>query len=134
MIEVEDIIYIDDGTRKGFAIVLEICNEYFKVNFIGAWGETSAGSVPVFAVKRVWKNDNTVSRMLCKIGEHVFNHGFSGKSTSPKCKYCGKIYQRKKKSQRFCSIKCKDRWWNRERSAEREYLHPHCEDNFNGEW
>jgi hypothetical protein len=51
-----------------------------------------------------------------------------------KCEYCGKLYRKKKKAQRFCSIKCKDKWWNRERSADSEYLHPHCEDNFNGEW
>ena len=51
-----------------------------------------------------------------------------------KCEYCGKKYQKKKKAQRFCSIKCKDRWWNRERAGDIEYLHPQCEDNFNGEW
>lgn len=51
-----------------------------------------------------------------------------------KCEYCGKPYRKKKQAQRFCSIKCKDKWWNRERSADSEYLHPHCEDNFNGDW
>lgn len=51
-----------------------------------------------------------------------------------RCEYCGKPYPRKKKAQRFCSIKCKDKWWNRERSVNSEYLHPHCEDNFNGDW
>lgn len=50
-----------------------------------------------------------------------------------KCAYCGKLYKKKKKAQRFCSIKCKDKWWNRERFAESEYLHPHCEDNFSGD-
>ena len=53
---------------------------------------------------------------------------------SAKCAYCGKPYRKKKKAQRFCSIKCKDKWWNRERAGDREYLHPQCEDNFNGEW
>lgn len=51
-----------------------------------------------------------------------------------KCEYCGKTYRKKKKEQRFCSIKCKDKWWNRERAVDREYLHPQCEDNFNGDW
>lgn len=50
-----------------------------------------------------------------------------------RCEYCGKSYQRKKRVQRFCSIQCKDKWWNRERSTDSEYLHPHCEDNFNGD-
>lgn len=36
---------------------------------------------------------------------------------SDKCEYCGKTYQKKKKAQRFCSIECKDKWWNRERTA-----------------
>lgn len=49
------------------------------------------------------------------------------------CEYCGISYQKNKKEQRFCSVKCKDRWWNRERSKDNYYLHPHCEDNFNGE-
>ena len=50
------------------------------------------------------------------------------------CENCGKTYRKKKKVQRFCSIKCKDNWWNLERSADSEYLHPQCEDNFNGDW
>lgn len=49
------------------------------------------------------------------------------------CEYCGIDYQKNKKEQRFCSIKCKDRWWNRERSKDAYYLHPQCEDNFNGD-
>ncbi len=49
------------------------------------------------------------------------------------CAYCGRTYKKKKKAQRFCSIKCKDKWWNRERFADSEYLHPHCEDNFSGD-
>jgi endogenous inhibitor of DNA gyrase (YacG/DUF329 family) len=49
------------------------------------------------------------------------------------CAYCGKPYKKKKKAQRFCSIKCKDKWWNRERFADSEYLHPQCEDNFSGD-
>ena len=52
---------------------------------------------------------------------------------SVKCEYCGKMYQKKKKAQRFCSLKCKDKWWNCERAEDKEYLHPQCEDNFNGE-
>ena len=28
-----------------------------------------------------------------------------------KCEYCGKPYHKKKKAQRFCCIKCKDKWW-----------------------
>lgn len=51
-----------------------------------------------------------------------------------RCEYCGKPYKKKKRVQRFCSIRCKDKWWNRERSVNSEYLHPHCEDNFNGDW
>lgn len=49
------------------------------------------------------------------------------------CEYCGISYQKNKKEQRFCSIKCKDRWWNRERNKDAYYIHPQCEDNFNGE-
>lgn len=51
-----------------------------------------------------------------------------------KCEYCGKPYHKKKKAQRFCCIKCKDKWWNRERFSDTVYLHPQCEDNFNGDW
>ena len=58
--------------------------------------------------------------------------GFT-RSNLTKCEYCGKPYRKKKKAQRFCCIKCKDKWWNRERAADFTYLHPHCEDNFNGE-
>lgn len=53
---------------------------------------------------------------------------------SAKCENCGRAYHKKKKAQRFCCIKCKDKWWNRTRSEDSEYLHPHCEDNFNGDW
>lgn len=77
--------------------------------------------------KRDWLNapagkDNNVP---AKEGE--VHNGFE------KCAYCGKPYRKNKKAQRFCSIKCKDKWWNRERAEDREYLHPQCEDNFNGE-
>lgn len=66
--------------------------------------------------------DNNVPAKECEV-----HNGFE------KCAYCGKPYKKNKKAQRFCSIKCKDKWWNRERAEDREYLHPQCEDNFNGE-
>lgn len=67
-----------------------------------------------------------------KLVKSAVNNGFS--ENFSKCEYCGKPYRKKKKAQRFCCIKCKDKWWNRERAADFTYLHPHCEDNFNGDW
>ena len=134
MIYVGDIIYSEDETRYSFAIVDEICDDFYKVSFINGEGSLSSGTVPQWAVKKVWTNPETVQKMLCHIGKGVIEHGFS--KTSAKCEYCGKPYNKKKKAQRFCCIKCKDKWWNRERSDEWGvgYPHPQCEDNFNGDW
>ena len=78
-------------------------------------------------------NDYEYPCVCCKLD--WLNSPAEGATTgSAKCENCGRTYHKKKKAQRFCCIKCKDKWWNRNRSEDGEYLHPHCEDNFNGDW
>ena len=49
------------------------------------------------------------------------------------CKYCGKKFERHSANHKFCSKSCKTKYWNKERRKDDSYLHPLCDDNFDGE-
>ena len=114
MIQVVDIVHFRTNKQGGYAVIEKITSKGVFISMIS----TTGFGPPT----------NVISRRHILT---VYHEERSVKAERPKCIYCGKLYDRKKKSQRFCSIKCKDKWWNRERRVNLD--NPMCDDNFTGE-
>lgn len=114
MIRPGDIVQFSTGKQRGYALIEKITSKGVFIDMISTIG--------------FGPPTNIINRRHILV---VYHKEVPVKAERPKCAYCGRLYDRKKKSQRFCTIKCKDKWWNRERRVNLD--NPMCDDNFSGE-
>lgn len=113
-INIGDIVHFQTSKQTGWAIITEINSKSIEISML-----SSIGFGPP---------TNVISRKHIISVYHKEGYKINEK---PRCANCGSAYDRKSKAQRFCSIKCKDKWWNIERRVNLD--NPMCDDNFTGE-